>query len=100
MNAARMRRLAAEGHVELTRKMARRFARDGILIGDVIAALTASEVKDENVLAYPDFACALGIRARDRTYDLVCVQCTDGRAARIVGYFDRTRTNEQKAGTR
>ncbi|MBL0175679.1 MAG: hypothetical protein IPP94_10510 [Ignavibacteria bacterium] len=100
MNAARMRRLAAEGHVELTRKMARRFARDGIVIGDIVAALAESELKDENVLAYPDFACTLGIRSKERTYDLVCVQCTDGRAARIVGYFNRATKNEKKAGTR
>ena len=93
-----MRRLAAEGNVELTRKMARRFAREGRNLSEFLAVLAEAEVKDENVLAYPDFACSLGIRSKDRAYDLVCVQCSDGRSIRIVGYFDRTATT--RAGKR
>ena len=95
-----MRRLASEGNVELTKKMARRFAREGRDLREFMAMLAESEVKDENVLAYPDCACSLGIRAKDRAYDLVCVQCSDGRTIRIVGYFDRTERTSKKEGTR
>jgi hypothetical protein len=91
MNEARVRRLAAEGQVEITVKMLRRLARRGITLRPLIEALAVSELKEENVLAYPDFACRLGTKDRDRAADLVCVQTPDGRTVRIVGYLERKR---------
>jgi hypothetical protein len=88
MNEARVRRLATEGQVEVTVKMFRRLSRKGISLTDMAAQLGRSEMKDENVFAYPDFACLLGLPGKDRDADLVCVQTPDGRTVRIVGYID------------
>ena len=89
MNEARVRRLAREGRVEVTRKILKRFTRDGQSILALVSTLTVSEIKDEDVLAYPDFTCALGIPDKNRPYDLLCVQSGDGTTVRLVGMFKR-----------
>ncbi|MBI5647033.1 MAG: hypothetical protein HY962_08860 [Ignavibacteriae bacterium] len=89
MNEARVRRLAKEGRVELTRKMFKRLTRDGYAVTDLVTSLTISEIKNEDVLAYPDFACALGTRDTTRRHDIVCVQTGDGTTVRLVGLFHR-----------
>ncbi len=89
MNEARVRRLAAQGAVELPRRIFKRLTRDGHALNLLVRSLSESELKCEDVLAYPDYACAFGTRSGDREWDLVCVQCPDGTAVRIVGLFNR-----------
>ena len=91
MNESRVRRLAREGRVEVTRKMLKRFTRDGYSVAALVSTIAVSEIKDEDVLAYPDFACALGTRDKGRAHDLLCVQSGDGTMVRLVGMFHRAR---------
>jgi hypothetical protein len=91
MNEVRVRRLASEGQVELTKKMFRRLNRAGVRTSQLVATLAKSELKDEDVFSSPDFAFRMGTAQKDRPADLVCVQTGDGRTVRIVGYIDRTR---------
>jgi hypothetical protein len=88
MNEARVRRLATEGRVELTRKMFKRLTRMSIRTSALVARISRCEMKDENVFAYPDFACRMGLRTDARDFDMVCVQTGDGRTVRIVGVLD------------
>lgn len=100
MNEARVRRLAAEGQVEVTVKMLRRLARRGIVLRPLVAMLATAEMKEENVFAYPDFACRLGTTDKNRKADLVCVQTPDGRTVRIVGYLERKTSVTKKTDSR
>jgi hypothetical protein len=88
MNEARVRRLASEGRVELPRRMFKRVTRMGFRMRGLVAMLSQSELKDENVFAYPDFACRVGLRTKERDFDLVCTQTGDGRTVRLVGFID------------
>lgn len=89
MNETRVRRLAAEGHAELTKKMLRRFGKADISVAACIRMLAGSELKRENVFAYPDFNFQMGLPAKERIMDLICVQTPDGRTVRIVGSIDK-----------
>ena len=91
MNPARVKRLIAEGQIELTKKMFRRLSGQGLRLSDVVKQLQSSEWKDEDVLAYPDFTFQLGLPRKDRDRDYICVQTADGRTVRVVGYFEKTR---------
>ncbi len=88
MNESRVRRLATEGRVEVTRKMFKRLTRMSIRTSALVARVSRCEMKDENVFAYPDYACRLGLREATRDFDMVCVQTGDGRTVRIVGIVD------------
>jgi len=54
-----------------------------------VKVLAQSELKEENVFAYPDFTFQMGIAKKERIGDLVCVQVSDGKSVRIVGYVDK-----------
>ncbi len=90
MNETRVKRLASENRVELSKKMFKRFCRDGFVISDLVKMLAQSELKDENVLSDPDFNFQMGLPQKNRKGDLICVQTPDGKTVRIVGYIDRT----------
>ena len=89
MNETRVKRLVAEGQVELTMKMFKRLTKHGFSVSRLVDQLAKSELKDEDVFAYPDFTFQMGLPQKERDGDLVCVQTADGRTVRIVGYFDK-----------
>ena len=96
MNPARVKRLIAEGQVELTKKMFKRLTQQDVRLGDLVRGLGGWEFKDEDVLAYPDFTFQLGRPGKDRERDYVCVQTQDGRTVRLVGYFDLKNKERKK----
>lgn len=89
MNETRVRTLAKEKQVELTKKLLKRFCRQCIDLHAVMHALSQSELKEENVLAYPDYNYKMGLPGKGRKWDVIITQTADGRAVRIVGYVDR-----------
>lgn len=91
MNETRIRSLAAERKVELTKKMLKYLLRRGIDLDDIIQILKRAELKGEDVLAYPDFNCLVGLPVKERPYDIVICQSADGRAIRVVGCINRNR---------
>ena len=96
MNEARVRMLAAGRQVELTKKMLKKFSRDQIDITQIISTLETSELKAENVLAYPDYNYAMGIPSKQREFDVIITQNADGRAIRIVGFLHRQKKARKK----
>jgi hypothetical protein len=100
MNEARVKRLAAEGQVEFTKKMFRRFNRTAMDVGALVRTIAAGEVKDENVFSDPDFSFRMGLSQRDRDGDLVCVQTPDGRTVRVVGYLRMRKPRQARRRTR
>ena len=97
MNQARVLRLAAEGHVEVTKKLLRRCGRQERSVSMLTQTLAKSELKDENVLAYPDFTFKMGLPSKERDLDLVCVQTPDGRTVRIVALIERMKTKKGRS---
>ena len=89
MNEVRVRALARDEQIELTKKMLKRISKKQIDLHSLIKSLTQSELKNENVLSYPDFNFGMGIPKKERPYDVVITQTPDGRAVRIVGLIDR-----------
>ncbi len=89
MNETRVRSLAKVRQVEITKKMLKRFLQQKIDINRVIDSLEISELKEENVLSYPDYNYRMGIVKKDRKWDVIITQNADGRAIRIVGYIAR-----------
>ena len=89
MNEARVRGLARDEQVELTKKMLKRFSKKQIDLHALFKSLAVSEIKGENVLSYPDFNFGMGLPKKEREYDVVITQTPDGRAVRIVGFIDR-----------
>jgi hypothetical protein len=87
MNEVRVKKLAAEGKVEFTKKIFKRFLRQHLLVADILGELAQSSVKDEDVFSSPDFTFTLGTKDPAGKRDYVCVQATDGKALRIVGYM-------------
>ena len=95
MNPSRVKRLIAEGQVEYTKKMFKRLTAQGISLRTLSGILAASEFKDENVLADPDFTFQMGLPGKVRDRDYICVQTADGRTVRVVGYFDFKRKEHE-----
>jgi len=96
MIPSRVKRLIAEGQVELTKKMFKRLTMQGVVFPDLVKRLNASEFKDEDVLAYPDFTFQMGLPGKVRDRDYICVQTADGRTVRVVAYFDFSKKDKKK----
>jgi hypothetical protein len=96
MNPSRVKRLIVEGQLELTKKLFKRLTYQGVDFHQLAHTLAASEFKDEDVLAYPDFTFQMGAPGKVRERDYICVQTADGRTVRVVAYFDFKQQKDKK----
>jgi hypothetical protein len=100
MNEARVKKLAQEGSVEFTRKMFKRFMKSDTSLTELVKIISLSECKDEDVFSAPDFTFLMGLPDRDRDGDCVCVQSSEGKTVRVVGYIPKKKAQPSKRSTK
>lgn len=89
MNEARVHALAKDRQIEFTKKMLKRILRQQIDLNDLLLMLSKAEIKNENVLSYPDFNYQMSVTGKGQDHDVIITQTADGRAIRIVGFVNR-----------
>jgi hypothetical protein len=100
MNEARVKKLAQEGSVEFTRKMFKRFMKEGVSLAELVNTISHSECKDEDIFSSPDFTFQMGLPARERDGDCVCVQSSEGKTIRVVGYIRKSKPKSSKRSSK
>ncbi len=89
MNEARVHALAKDRQIEFTKKMLKQILRQQIDLDGLLLMLSNAELKNENVLSYPDFNYQMGLVGKGQDRDIIITQTADGRAIRIVGFVHR-----------
>ncbi|MAT38997.1 MAG: hypothetical protein CL946_05270 [Ectothiorhodospiraceae bacterium] len=89
MKQARVKKLATEGHLELTRKMFQKLVGRGVELDSLAGSVAKGEIDEAPAFLEPDdtFIVKQGKKKSDE--DLVCVQTHDGKMVRIVGVIKK-----------
>ena len=78
----------------------KRFMKDGTSLSELARTISCSECKGEDVFSAPDFSFQMGLPERERDGDCICVQSSDGKTIRVVGYIRKRKIAVPKRSAR